>query len=146
MLESKEDRFRQSKSRRDDEYKTKLDFTSMSKSQRQDYIKNFQEKKEKEKEEKLRRLILKDEYLDEIKKNREEDNRLRSVIHVQNKFILNNGKDSALRNPKLANSSSYIIGASNRVYDSSSFTSNNINLMTVEAKPVHKKNRDSEIE
>ena len=92
MLESKESRFKKSKSRLDDDIKHKFETNSTTKQNRQDYLKKFQAQIEQEKEEKLRKLMLKGEYLDEIRRNRDEDNRLRSVIHVNNKFRLSNNK------------------------------------------------------
>ena len=70
--------------------KTELnnEFSETTKNHRQNYLKRFQELKEKEKEEKLRRLMLKDEYLEERKRSKIEENRLRSVIQVGNKFRL----------------------------------------------------------
>ena len=89
--------------------------------------------KKREKEEKLEKLRQKDMLLESMKKDKEENNRLRSVIHVQNKLRMSegNGGMKTLKSHPTSNTS-YLIGASKRVYESPLRLKQHSNLKTID--------------
>ena len=123
------------------------DFATSAKNSRINNVKRFQEMKEREKEEKLKRLLLKDEYLEEQKRNKMEENRLRSVIQVSNKFRISGDiyNTNSLISNKLTGSSSFIVGASQHKLKSSTRTHHGDNVKTIESRNMKTKYHNSDI-
>ena len=113
-LQQKEEKFRLSQSRRDEDMQKKLHSLNNSKLHKVNYQKRFEELKQQEKEDKLRRLQAKDEYIHQINFEKKEEDRLRSMIQVKNKFRTNSDINelSPAKHSHLASNASFILGTS----------------------------------
>jgi hypothetical protein len=72
-----------------------------------------------QREQKLIKLHEKDSFLEKLKFSKEEEDRLRSMIQVQNKFRLSSESSKQRLNPLAAHqNSSVLVGASQYILDS----------------------------